>query len=120
MLALDTAMLMADEEAGSVTVLTVDSGRAPFDAEAFVNRQLAEGKRRVPVHTVNVKGRGIVDTIMEVAADYDLIVAGCTRRPVIHQITHGTIPEELARRCEKPMIMVHASAGLSSWLRRWF
>ena len=30
-----------------------------------------------------------------------------------------SIPEELARRCAKPLIMVNAATGIQSWLKRW-
>lgn len=116
-LALQTATLMADSEGGEVTVLNIDTGHGGFDAESFIAEQ--DLKSDVKVHSKTVRSRHIVEAILKESADFGLVIAGCTRRPLLHKFTHGSIPEELARSCEKPMIMVNANRGLSSILKRW-
>ena len=62
----------------------------------------------------------VVKTILLEAEGYDLVVMGCSRQPLIYQIGRETIPEIIARRCGKPMVMTKSSTGLRSWIRRWF
>ena len=56
---------------------------------------------------------------VEIAKDYDLIVLGCTRDPLIYQVVRESIPDVVARKCDKPLIMVKASGGIRSWIKRW-
>ena len=61
----------------------------------------------------------VVDAILSEAQDYDLVVLGCTRQPILRQIAHNPVPETVARRCDKPLVMVRAAGGIRSWIRRW-
>lgn len=34
-------------------------------------------------------------------------------------MTADTVPESIAQRLDKPVVMVKASAGIRSWIKRW-
>lgn len=61
----------------------------------------------------------VVNAILGEAADYDLVVLGCTRKPVLRQIGRNPVPETVAQRCDTPLVMVRAAGGIRSWVRRW-
>ena len=56
---------------------------------------------------------------METNTIVGLIILGSTREPFIYQVGHDSVPEIVARRCTKPLIMVNAAGGIVSWLKRW-
>ena len=72
------------------------------------------------IKTKIVKARGVVRAILKEAEDYDLVVIGCTREPLLYRIVKQTLPETVAKLCPKPFVMVNSSsAGIASWVRRW-
>ena len=59
---------------------------------------------------------GNVDALVD---ECDLIVDGATGERRWRQFTMTTIPELLASRTDKPLIMVKAKTAVKSWLNRW-
>ncbi|MFW6133300.1 MAG: amino acid permease [Planctomycetota bacterium] len=118
--ALEIAAILADRDEGELTAFYVDRGGDRFDLQAFCDTR-SEQVRIPPerVHAKSVPGHSVVEAILAEAADYDLVVLGCTEQPVLRQIAHDPIPERVARRCDRPLVMAKASGGLRSWLRRW-
>ena len=119
-LALEIASILADPDEGEVVGFTVAGAGGRFDIGGFVAAQL--GRLALPAERVQskvVNARNVVDAILGEAEDYDLIVLGCTRQPVLRQLGRDTVPETVARLCTKPLVMVRAAAGIRSWLRRW-
>jgi amino acid transporter/nucleotide-binding universal stress UspA family protein len=119
--ALEIAKILADPEEGEVTAVTVDAGRRrkKFDIDAFVETNIQTGKLEGPVRTKTVQAHDVVEGILAEAADYDLVVMGCTREPMVSQLVHTPIPETIAQRCDKPLVMVKASGRIRSWIKRW-
>ena len=48
-----------------------------------------------------------------------LVVIGATRDPLFRQRVLGSLPEEFARKCETPLVMVKATHPVRSFIRRW-
>jgi len=75
------------------------------------------------ISTRVVVGDRVERAILEESADqeaaYDLVVMGATREPLLYQYTRESVPEIVARECARPLVMVKASGGLRSWVRRW-
>ena len=118
-LALETAAILAEPEQGRITAFHVAGGRA-FDIEGFVDQQarrLKLDRARVQVRTA-VSGP-VVQTILDEAEQHDLVVIGSTRDSVLSRITHRPVPETVALKCPRPLVMVRSGAGLRSWLRRY-
>jgi nucleotide-binding universal stress UspA family protein len=119
--ALEIASILADKDEGKICAYTVHSEKTKFNIENFIE----DHKDRVslPLDRITIKAiiaSGPVEAILNEAKHYDLIVLGCTRDPLIYQIVRESIPDIVARKCDKPLIMVKASGGIRSWLKRWF
>jgi len=123
--ALEVACILADREEGRVVAFTVrsDGTRNDFDLDEFVDRFLH--KLALPagrVHVKSARSSHVVDGIMgEVENDenaYDLVVLGCTAQPILYQFAHESVPEIVAKMCTKPLVMVKASGGIRSWIKR--
>jgi APA family basic amino acid/polyamine antiporter len=124
--ALEMAAILADPNEGQVTAFNVVSPSAgrSFDIDKFVSEcssRMAIDRSRI--HTRTVDGADPVASIIgEADADtpgYDLVVLGGTREPILAQFTRASVPEKVARQCDKPLVMVQMSRGIRSWVRRW-
>jgi len=118
--ALEIASILAREDDGKICAFTVQDGKDHFDLDGF----LAAHKERIQLPPERVEARAItdrspVDAILAEAEHYDLIVLGSTRDPLIYQVVRESIPDIVARRCNKPLIMVKSSSGIKSWIKRW-
>jgi len=120
MLSLEVAGILLDEEAGNIVPFTVGTGKRAFDLDRFLDG--CKDRENIPwkrIRPKTVQAKDVLQAILQEAADYDLIVVGATREPWLRRVYHLTIPEAIARSCEKPLVMVKAGAGLGSWLNRW-
>jgi nucleotide-binding universal stress UspA family protein len=122
-LALEIASILASRQEGRVTAFTVKrKGGHAFDIDGYVeahSESLALPYDRI--RTRVIESDQVIDAILKEAeeGDYDLVVLGATREPILRQLTHETIPDLIAQRCSKPLVMVKAAAGLRSWIKRW-
>ncbi len=122
-LALEIASIMADsEEQGRITAFKVDTGRSKkkFNMEKFLDVQaerLSIDRKRFTTKTVEAKSP--VVAILRESRHYDLVVLGVTYRPLLYQIARQSLPEKIACRCGKPLVMVKSDVGVRSWIKRW-
>ena len=118
--------ILADKNEGEMVAFTVGSeaGIEEFNVDRFV----AENLNRIAlpqerILTKVAKDHRIVPSILEEAENetekYDLVVMGCTREPLIRRFARDPVPETVARMCTKPLVMVKASGGIQSWIKRW-
>jgi len=117
--ALEVASILADPEEGRIVAFTV-GGHRKFDIDAYVAENL-EGLR-VPedrVETKVVDASHVADAILREAEDYDLVVLGRTERPLLRSFAGTPVPEIVAERCTKPVVMVKSNAGIRTWVKRW-
>lgn len=123
--ALEIGGIIAARNDGELVALTVRSKHGPrFDIEKFVEGQLSRMKLPADRVSTKVEDRyGVVESILKEAADpaceYDVVVLGCTSESPLRRVARDSVPETVARMCEKPVIMVKASGGISSWINRW-
>ncbi len=118
--ALQVASILVDEKEGEVLAFAVNANGRPFDVAQFVeaNRESLHCERGL-VHTKTVTTHDVAGAVLEEAQDCDLVVMGWTARPRLSRLAHRSVPVAVARSCEKPLIMVKASGGIQSWLKRW-
>jgi nucleotide-binding universal stress UspA family protein len=119
-LALEVGSILAEKDSGEVTALHVSDGRAEFDLDAFVERQA--DKLAVPPHRVDTKltsSRDLAGAILQEAQDYDLVVMGWTREPLMYRVARRSLPLAIAKRRSQPLAVVRASAGIRSWVKRY-
>jgi len=118
-LALEIASILADKDEGEVVAFTV-AGHRRFDIGRFVAEHLHRmvlPAERVLSKVVNAPN--VADTILAEAEAYDLIVIGCTEEPAVLKFARNPVPEMVARRCTKPLVMVKAAVGIRSLVKRW-
>jgi nucleotide-binding universal stress UspA family protein len=120
MFALEIASIMAAGEDSEIVVFSVniDSENRDFktEIEAQRNRLQVDSSH---ITYKNVRANDIVQAIIAESETYDLVVIGATRDPLLHRLAHLSLPNEVARRCSKPLIMAKSSGGLRSWIKRW-
>jgi APA family basic amino acid/polyamine antiporter len=114
--ALEVASILADPQKGRITVYHASSDGQPFDLENFIGSSKIKNPNRFEARTV--KTRSVERAILEASQEVDLVVLGCSRRTLLYQVTHATIPDIVALNCEKPLVMVKAAARIESWIKR--
>lgn len=120
-LALDIAGILAEEPDSQITLMHVirkDAERqsARRNMEVFL-RALGENAHK---GLIKIAGPGDVrDLIVQETENHDLVVIGATRESGLQQMVFGSIPEQIARRCNKTVIMVKAYTGIQSRIRKW-
>jgi nucleotide-binding universal stress UspA family protein len=118
---LETASIMVDRRVGQIVVFHVARpGQPTQDIDAFlkaavvslnVTRSLFRAKYCIE--------RDYLKALLEEAQHHDLVVVGATGDPVFRQRVIGSLPEELARRFTKPLVMVKAKHPVKSFIKRW-
>ena len=119
-LALEIASILTKPDEGTVTALSVDTGRGPVDFDQFM--EMNAKKFDIPrdsLRTKTVKAKSVVKAILKEAKDYDLVVLGTTEKPLLAQMGRMSLPEKIACRTPKPVVMVKSDIGVRSWIRRW-
>jgi len=119
--ALEIASIMVERDGGKVFVFNVAKpGRPTQDIDTFLDevvpnlhvpRSLFEPKYAV--------SRDRLEVLLEEAGDHDLVVIGATRDSLFQQRVRGSLPEEFARHCEKPLVMVKSKHPIESFIKRW-
>lgn len=119
-LALEVASILAEKYDAEIVSFIVNGKNRKIDSakvsEILSHKPNINHKR---IKTKRVDSHNTVEAILEEAEKYDLLVLGTTREPLIRQITRDSVSYAVARECRKPMIIVKASGGISSWIKRW-
>jgi nucleotide-binding universal stress UspA family protein len=118
---LETASIMVDKDEGRVVVLHVaPPGASTQDIDAFLDETVPKlNASRALFEPKYVIERDRFKTLLTEAEQHDLVIIGATRDPVFRQRVIGSLPEELARHCKKPLIMVKAKHPIKSFIKRW-
>ncbi len=120
-LAVEIAVIMAENPDSNITIMNIDSGgKSKFNIKEFTkncSKKLKVPRNRFVLKTV--KARSTVIGISRQARDYDLIVMGTSNRSIWAQFSGRSLPEKIACRVKKPTIIVKSSQGLGSWIRKW-
>lgn len=58
------------------------------------------------VGTIIVRHQSVSDGILEASKDHDGLVVGASEQSFSNQIVFGSIPEEIARKSNKPVIVI--------------
>jgi len=119
-LALEVATIIAKKDNSEITAFIVNDHRKKINLvpsfKANINHKNINYDR---IKTKRVEAYNTVNSILDEAKKYDLVVLGTTQDPLIYQVTREPISHAVAQRCTKPMIIVKASGGISSWIKRW-
>ena len=73
----------------------------------------------VQLESIVVQSPSVVDGIIQAGAESDLVFIGASEESLLDQVIFGTLPEQVARACPSPVVMVKRYRGLSRfWLQR--
>jgi len=118
-LALEVAGIMCDPEGGYIVPLNVSPpGSEILDIEQFIAKEcdpVVGQKVLEPRYKIS---RQISDAILAEVEDFDLVVIGASNDQALAQLIRSTIPEEVADRCDKSMVMVKATEGFETLVKR--
>ncbi|MGA1874840.1 MAG: amino acid permease [bacterium] len=118
--ALEISSILAEKDGGHILALAVSHGKRHFDIDHFIDEHRDRLRlSRERIQTKTVKAPDITEAILREAADYDLIVLGYTRQPRISRVVRDSIPEIVARKSPKPLLIVKTSGGFRSIINRW-
>jgi nucleotide-binding universal stress UspA family protein len=119
-LALEIAGILAEKDDAEIISFAVRDKKSKVDSDKL-SETITENPHINPdrVKIKFVKASNPLDAILEESEEYDLIVMGFTRDPLIRNITKDTLCHSVAQKCSKPMIIVKASGGITSWIKRW-
>ena len=117
--ALEIASILAKKDDSQIVALTVDDGREK--ARLSISADMCKD-RKIDFSRLTAKliqAPDVVDAIVKEAEDYDLVIIGSSREPLIRQLTRDSVSHAVAARCSNPMIIVKARTRVKSWIKRW-
>jgi basic amino acid/polyamine antiporter, APA family len=117
--AIETASILAERDKGSVTAFMVnaDKNSSIRDLpELNKNYRQINFKR---IQTKHVDAPDVSQAILDETKEYDLVVIGATRDPLLRQVTKESISHTVAKKCRKPLIIAKAPTRIQSWISRW-
>lgn len=120
--AVDIVKDLIEEHEAEVTILHVlKEGETKESGERLVEKLLLplENTPKVSAKITENEDHDLVDVIIKEGEDHDLIVIGATRSGLFEQMIFGSIPEQVAERSDKTVIMVKKYLGIRSWINRW-
>ena len=119
--ALETASIMVEQDGGRVVVFNVaPPGKPTQDIDAFLHETVPHLNVAPSLFEPKyVISHDLLMSLLEEADHYDLVVIGATRDPLFRQRVMGSLPEEFARHCRKPLVMVKAKHTIKSFIKRW-
>jgi amino acid transporter/nucleotide-binding universal stress UspA family protein len=118
--ALEVASILAKKEDSQVTALVVSNRKAKVDADQLA--KIYKDLKFVDFERLKIKelkGENPAEKILEESEHYDLVVLGSTRDSVLSQVTRESVSHTVAQCCERSLIIVKASGGIRSWIKRW-
>jgi nucleotide-binding universal stress UspA family protein len=110
-LALDLALALCWRTRGEVSLVTVAKKGREEAGRHNVARTLAAVKTRQRVRQEVLVADDSAKAILKESRDYEVIILGATQETLFRQVLFGTVPEQVAKRCPKTVIMVKGYQG---------
>ena len=118
--ALEIASILAEKDDSKITAFIVNEKNGNFDISA--SKEHGDPHFKINWERITIKrleASNIGDAILNESEKHDLVILGSTRDPILKQVTRESVSHSVAKNCQKPMIIVKASGGIKSWMRRW-
>jgi uncharacterized hydrophobic protein (TIGR00271 family) len=75
--------------------------------------------QEIPIESHVITADSVVAGIANAGAQHDLVLIGASEESLIDQVLFGSVPEQVARACPTPVVMVKRYRGLPRfWLQR--
>jgi amino acid transporter/nucleotide-binding universal stress UspA family protein len=118
--AFEIASILAEKDESEIIAFAVNPQKRKIDPgqlfESFNNRPHIN-RERIQVKAVAAKDTAAA--ILDEAQDYDLVIIGSTRDPLVYRFTRDSISHIVARKCTQPLIIVKSSGKWRAWIKRW-
>jgi len=109
---------------GKITVASVAQPKASKAMLSEINERLHDARMRlskdngIEVESKLIRHSAVTAGILREAKKYDAVVVGATGRGVLPQILFGQIPEQIAKRSTRPVILVKRYHPVKAMLAR--
>ncbi|AFL96093.1 amino acid transporter [Thermococcus cleftensis] len=100
--------LLAESYGANVTVLTVSEAKMNLDAVL----------QRIPNARLEVRGGNVIEGILRECQKHDLLIMGATREPLFRRLIFGEVPEKVASKCRKTVLLVKINRGIRARINR--
>jgi len=121
-LAFEIASILIEPDGGEIVPLNVARpGQPTQDIEAFLEEAVKQPELNKNLFSPKyLISKNFVESIVTEAneGDYDLVIIGATREKILKQLIRGSLPEEIARKVKKPLVMVNATEGFKLFMKR--
>jgi amino acid transporter/nucleotide-binding universal stress UspA family protein len=121
--AIEVAFTVAEANSATVTLFSAkrEGQEKEIDFDRFIDECKIKVSENMKLNKKIVESSDPSRTILDELHDneYDLLVLGASKEPKLKKIGHESIPERLCRQAKQPVIMVKASGGINSLIRRW-
>ncbi len=117
--ALEIASIYAEKHDGMITAFTVNA-QENFNVSEYIEE--CASKHTISTQRIQLldkKSSSVTEAILRQSESHDLIVLGYTRQSYLYKFTHESIPDQIARRVKKPVVIVKMPARFESWIKRW-
>ncbi len=111
--------LMADDEESEVTLLNVNVHHEPEDKIMNSMQPILKHLGAINWSVKITYGDDVVEAILKESQDHDLLVLGASTEGLLKQMLFGQIPEKIASRCQKTVVLVKRDLGIQSFIKRW-
>jgi APA family basic amino acid/polyamine antiporter len=117
--ALEIASIVAERDESEIVAFAVNPQKRKIDPAQISGlfKDQPHIQERIKIKCVNAPN--VVETILREADQYDLVILGSTRDPLVYRATRPSISHVVARRCHKPLMIVKASGRWTTWIKRW-
>ncbi len=125
-LAEEYAATMVRDGGGSLTVCSVIPLNATADSIVDANQRLNQAMERatksnkVEIHGELIRNNSVVVGVLSKSENYDAIIVGAAGKSIYPRILFGSIPESIAKRSKKTVIMVKHYHPVKALLGRVF
>jgi nucleotide-binding universal stress UspA family protein len=118
-LAIEVVRQISKTYDAEVTILHV-LPRRKSESYAVTTTELAPRQREtLPCSVKIIKSDDLVTSIVEESRKHDMVVIGATEASMFRQLLFGSVPEAIAKRCPRTVLMVKKRAGLGFRFGRW-
>ena len=122
------AKLMMPLARANDTMLTLATAVPTGKPDAFVehgHKMLSEidetGFEGIPTEKVVLRGNTVAGALAKASKEYDLVVIGASREPLMRKMLVGQIPAKVARFSPASVMLVKRYEGpLKGWFKRTF
>jgi uncharacterized hydrophobic protein (TIGR00271 family) len=107
----------SDLEQGATWIQqTLDRMREQLATLPSVNGSSLFGEDKIAIDSEVVQADTVAEGIVKAGSNSDLVLLGASEESLIDQFLFGTLPEQIARGCPTPVVIVKRHRGLP---RRW-